>query len=84
MAAGRYTHWGYGDMDMLMGRLFLPSVPSNSHRAAAQEQEQEQGSRPFHPGRGEEQHPFAVDPEDLDSFDLLTFSFGDQFRGYLR
>ena len=45
-------------MDMLMGRLFLPSESKS--------------------------HPFAVSPHDLGAFDALTFSFGDQFRGYLR
>jgi hypothetical protein len=29
-------------------------------------------------------HPFAVTTRDLEAFDALTLSFGDQFRGYLR
>lgn len=70
LAAGNYTHWGFGDMDMLMGRLFLPPSPNSGRRGQQ--------------GWWGEEHPFVVTAQDLGRFDALTFSFGDQFRGYLR
>ncbi|CAM9638855.1 unnamed protein product, partial [Phaeothamnion confervicola] len=45
-----YSHWGYGDLDILFGDL----------------------------GAG------WFEREELDSFDLFTYSFGDQNRAYLR
>jgi len=44
-----YSHWGYADIDVLMGDL-----------------------RRY------------LDPQELQDYDVLTFSYGDQYRGYLR
>ncbi|CAM9704947.1 unnamed protein product, partial [Discosporangium mesarthrocarpum] len=45
-----YSHWGYGDLDVLFGNM---------------------------------QHGW-LEAEELRDFDVLTFSFGDQYRAYLR
>ncbi len=89
LAQGRYTHWGYGDMDMLVSRrLLLPPLPAATTRATGGGKEAGAGAIPSSAAAAAaaraEQHPFAVPAHDLEEYDALTFSFGDQFRGYLR
>ncbi|CAM9567665.1 unnamed protein product, partial [Laminaria digitata] len=47
---GEYTHWAYGDLDVLFGDM----------------------------------RNGWLEPEELKRFDIITFSFGDQYRAYLR
>lgn len=83
LAEGNYTHWGYGDMDMLVGRLFVPTAGPAAATARAVAGEGADASSDT-VSAGAAAHPFAAAARDLDAYDALTFSFGDQFRGYLR